>query len=185
MVTLGLQQPGGTYFRDSEAPYENKTSSRLPFVIMSYFSLGLYFSQILPFVTSSSYAIHLKLKLNDSAFQTSLKRKMHARTLSSFLVVSREVECISLPRNPSWADLFLLLWIQIDTISPIVSSYLIPYFVETQSGFDRALLEEGQGRGVQKGDQLAHPEHLYRCRRDNLTHALFTADCLTFSMITL
>lgn len=58
---LGIQQPSGTYFRDSKAPYEDETSPRLPFVILSYFLRRLYFSQILPFVTSSSYT-RLKLK---------------------------------------------------------------------------------------------------------------------------
>lgn len=55
-----------------------------------------------------------KLKLlNDSAFQTPLKRKMHIDTASFFVVVFRKVESISL-KNFSWADLFLLPWIHVN-----------------------------------------------------------------------
>ena len=65
-------------------------------------------------MSSSSYTTSVKLKLNDSAFQTHLKRKRIHTQLPFFLVAFREPGSISLPKNLSWIDLFLLLWIYFD-----------------------------------------------------------------------
>ena len=71
----------------------------------------LLFSQILPFVSSSSYTISVKLKfLNDSAFQSHLKRKSIHTQLPFFLVVFKEIGSISLLKNLSQIDLFLFFW---------------------------------------------------------------------------
>lgn len=57
VVTLGVPWPSRTYFRESQAPYENETSLSgvtICYPVTFLHRLSFNFSPILPFVTSSS-----------------------------------------------------------------------------------------------------------------------------------